>query len=314
MDRKDFIKRSLLLSSALAVGGSYAINKMNTLSDLQRYTDGIPKQARRMPVLFTSHGNPMDIPLSKEERPFWMKLYHLGRDLKENYDVKAALVVSAHWCTNNKTMVNNSVQQKQIYDYYGFPQHFYDPKYHANGAPEVANEIAKLVSTIEETDEWGLDHGAWPMLMHLFPNADVPVFQMSINYNAKPDYHFNLGQQLKSLREKGVLVIGSGSLIHNLGMAMQKMRSGDMSIYGWEPEYDYWLKEQIEKRNVKDLTNYLTSHKLGKLASPTPDHYVPILYSLGMMNAKDRIEFFYEGAPSLPAFSERSFIIRPEHS
>jgi 4,5-DOPA dioxygenase extradiol len=287
---------------------------MNTLSDLQKYSDGIPKQGKKMPILFTSHGNPMDIPLSREDRPFWMKLYHLGKDLKEHYDVKAALVISAHWCTNNITMVNNAVQQEQIYDYYGFPEHFYDPKYYAQGAPKIAEEIASLVTTIKATDDWGLDHGAWPMLMHLFPAADVPVFQMSINYNANPEYHYHLGQQLKALREKGVLVIGSGSLIHNLSLAMKKMRLGDTSIYGWEPEYDHWLKEQIEQRNVRNLTDYHTSHKYGKLASPTPDHYVPILYSLGMMDNNDRIEFFYEGAPSLPAFSERSFILRPEHS
>ncbi|SMG17058.1 dioxygenase family protein [Arenibacter troitsensis] len=314
MNRKDFIKKSILLSGSISLGATYAFNTMNGLEDLKKYTDHLPKQSKKMPVLFTSHGNPMDIPVSKEDRPFWMKLYDLGKELKQNYEVKAALVVSAHWCTNGKTMVNNSLQQKQIYDYYGFPEHYYDPKYSAQGAPDMAKEITKLVTTIEETDEWGLDHGAWPMLMHLFPAADVPVFQMSINYNAQPEYHFNMGQQLKSLREKGVLVIGSGSLIHNLSLVMQKMRTGDRSIFGWETEYDAWLKQQLEARNFKDLTNYLTSHKLGKLAAPTPDHYVPLLYSLGMMDKKDEIDFFYEATPTIPAFSERSFIIEPENS
>jgi len=147
------------------------------------------------------------------------------------------------------------------------------------------------------------------MLMHLFPNANVPVFQMSINYNAAPSYHYELGQQLKSLRDKGVLIIGSGSLIHNLKLVVQKFRTGDMSPFGWEAEYDYWLKKQIEERNFKNLINYTTSHKLGKLASPTPDHYVPVLYSLGLMDKKDNVQFFYEDAPSVPAFSERSFLI-----
>ena len=312
MNRKNFLKHSLIIGGGLSFGGVYAFNHMNKLADLKKYTDLLPKQSKKMPVLFTSHGNPMDIPVGREERAFWMKLYQLGKELKETYEVKAALVVSAHWCTNNQTLVNNSVQQKQIYDYYGFPEHYYDHKYNAHGSPETAKEISKLVTTIEETDEWGLDHGAWPMLMHLFPKADVPVFQMSINYNAQPEYHFNLGRQLKSLREKGVLVIGSGSLIHNLNLVMQKMRSGDRSIFGWEIEYDAWLKQQLESRNFKNLTNYLTSHKLGKMASPTPDHYVPLLYSLGMMDSKDRLEFFYEEAPSIPAFSERSFIITPE--
>lgn len=314
MNRRDFLKQTLILGGALSFGGAYEFNHMNKLTDLQKYADGLPKQSKKMPVLFTSHGNPLDIPVSREERAFWMKLFELGKDLKDTYEVNAALVVSAHWCTNDQTLVNNSLQQKQIYDYYGFPEHYYDPKYNAYGSPEVAKEISKLVTTIEETDEWGLDHGSWPMLMHLFPNADVPVFQMSINYNAKPEYHFSLGQQLKSLREKGVLVIGSGSLIHNLRLVMQKMRAGERSIFGWEVEYDAWLKQQLEARNFKDLTNYLTSHKLGKMASPTPDHYVPLLYSLGMMDSKDQLEFFYEEAPSIPAFSERSFIIKPENA
>ena len=218
-------------------------------------------------------------------------------------------MVSAHWCTTG-TFVNSAPIQNQIYDYYGFPKHFYDPTYNAKGAPEIAKEVSKLIPSILETDEWGLDHGAWPMLMHLFPSADVPVFQMSIDYHAKPEYHYELGKQLKSLREKGVLIIGSGSLIHNIPLAMQKMQNNDMSIYGWESEYDFWLKEQIDRRNFSNLINYQTSHKLGKLAAPTPDHFVPMLYSLGLMDKNEEVSYFYEGTPSIPAFSERSFIIR----
>lgn len=281
---------------------------MNTLGSLRAFTDTLPKQGKRMPVLFTSHGNPMDIPLSKEERPFWNKLFELGKDLQKNFDVKAALVVSAHWCTKG-TFVNVSPDQQQIYDYYGFPDNYYDVYYNAKGSPETAHEVKKIVPTISETTDWGLDHGAWPMLMHLFPNADVPVFQLSIDYHAKPDYHYQLGKQLKSLREKGVLIIGSGSLIHNLQLAGQKMRVNDMTPYGWESEYDFWIKKQIDERNFENIINYKSSHKLGKLAAPTPDHFVPILYSLGMTDNKDEIRYFYEAEPTIPAFSERSFII-----
>lgn len=298
MDRKDFIKTSILGLAA-----------MGTLSSLRAFTDQLPKQGKRMPVLFTSHGNPLDIPVSREERPFWNTLYELGIKLKKEYDVKAAIVVSAHWCTKG-TFVNVSQNQKQIYDYYGFPDNYYDPKYHAKGAPEIAKEVTKIVPSVAETEDWGLDHGAWPMLMHLFPDADIPVFQMSIDYHAKPDYHYELGKQLKSLREKGVLIIGSGSMIHNLQLAGKRMIKGDMNPYGWEAEYDLWLKKQIDQRNFKNLIAYETSHKLGKLASPTPDHYVPVLYSLGMTDTKDNIEHFYGGGETmLPAFSERSFII-----
>lgn len=281
---------------------------MNTLSGLKAFTDTLPRQGKRMPVLFTSHGNPMDIPLSNEQRPFWQTLYELGKDLQKSYDVKAALVFSAHWLTQG-TFVNICSEQKQIYDYYGFPEEYYKVYYHAKGSPEIAHEVKRIIPYVNETTDWGLDHGAWPMLMHLFPKGDIPVFQVSIDYHAKPDYHYELGRQLKSLREKGVLIIGSGSVIHNLQLASQKFRNNDMTPFGWEAEYDGWIKKQIDERNFANIINYEHSHKLGKLAAPTPDHYVPILYSLGMTDNKDDIRYFYEAPPAIPAFSERSFII-----
>ena len=296
MKRKEFITT---LAGAAAMG---------TLSSFKLFTDNLPLQNKIMPVLFTSHGNPMDIPLSEEERPFWKTLSELGKDLQQYFDVKAALVVSAHWLTKG-TYVNISPEQKQIFDYYGFPENYYKVYYSAKGAPDIAREVTKLVPDITETADWGLDHGAWPMLMHLFPDANIPVFQMSIDYYAKPEYHYNLGMQLKTLRQKGVLIIGSGSLIHNLPLAGQKMRQNDMTPYGWEIEYDSWIKKQISERNIDNIINYENSHKLGKLAAPTPDHYVPVLYSLGLLDDKDDLKYFYEAPPALPAFSERSFII-----
>lgn len=296
MDRKQFIQSIL------------EITTMGTLSSFKKFTDELPVQSNRMPVLFTSHGNPMDIPLSREERPFWEALHNLGKSLKNTHEIKAALVVSAHWCTRG-TFVNISPEQQQIYDYYGFPKHYYDPKYRAKGAPEIAHEVKKVIPSVTETTDWGLDHGAWPMLMHLFPEADVPVFQMSISYYASPSYHYELGQQLKSLRDKGVLIIGSGSLIHNLPLAMQRMMTNDMTPYGWEEEYDAWIKKQIDERKFDNIIHYETSHPLGKLAAPTPDHYVPVLYSLGLMDNKDNLEYFFESKTTLPAFSERSFLI-----
>ncbi len=301
--KNEIVQRKEFIHSLLAFGA------MSTLSSFKKFTDTLPVQSAKMPVLFTSHGNPMDIPLSKEERPFWNSLFQLGNQLQSNFEVKAALVVSAHWCTRG-TFVNTSVQQKQIYDYYGFPKNYYDPKYQAVGAPEIAHEVKKIIPSITETTDWGLDHGAWPMLMHLFPKANVPVFQMSIDYYAKPAHHYELGKQLKALREKGVLIIGSGSLIHNLELAIQKFSKNDMNPFGWEAEYDAWIKKQIDERNIANIVNYETSHKLGKLASPTPDHFVPVLYSLGLMDTKDELNYFYESKTNLPAFSERSFIIK----
>ena len=295
MERKDFL-RSVLAFSA-----------MGTLGTFKLFADSLPVQNRKMPVLFTSHGSPMDIPLSRDDRPFWKALYELGKDLQKNYEVKAALVVSAHWCSKG-TFVNISQDQTQIYDYYGFPDEYYKVKYQTHGAPDIAHEVKKLVPSVAETTDWGLDHGAWPMLMHLFPEGNIPVFQMSIDYHAKPDYHYELGKQLKALRQKGVLIIGSGSLIHNLQLAGRKFQQGDMTPFGWEAEYDAWLKKQIDERNFANMINYENSHKLGKLASPTPDHYVPVLYTLGLMDKEDELKYFYESPALLPAFSERSFI------
>lgn len=300
MDRKDFLKLLALTPLSLSA--------MN-LKEFEKYTDTLPSQGKKMPVLFTSHGNPFDIVVPREQSPFWSSLFDLGKDLQKNYDVKAALVVSAHWCTRG-TFVNISPEQKQIYDYYGFPKNYYDVQYHAKGAPDIAHEVKKIAPGVQETTDWGLDHGAWPMLMHLFPNANIPVFQLSIDYYAKPEYHYELGKQLKALREKGVLIIGSGALVHNLRLAGQKMMTNDMTPYGWETEYDAWIKKQIDERKIDNIIHYETSHKLGKLAAPTPDHYVPVLYSLGLMDTKDSIRYFYEGSPKLPAFSERSFIIK----
>ncbi len=281
---------------------------MGSLTSFKNFTDTLPTQSKRMPVLFTSHGSPMDIPLSKAERPFWNALSDLGKGLQHQYEIKAALIVSAHWCTRG-TYVNISPEQTQIYDYYGFPREYYTVKYQANGSPDMAREVTKIIPSVSETTDWGLDHGAWPMLMHLFPGANIPVFQMSIYYDAKPAYHYELGRQLKALREKGVLIIGSGSTVHNLPLAGQRFRSGDMTPFGWEAEYEAWIKKQIDDRQISNIINYETSHKLGKLAAPTPDHFVPILYSLGLLDRNDEVDYFYESAASLPAFSEQSFMI-----
>ena len=281
---------------------------MNTIKNFINFTDKFKSQSQNLPVLFTSHGNPWDIPKSKEERPFWATLYNLGLDLQNSFEINAVLVVSAHWCTKG-TYINSTLEQQQIFDYYGFPKEFYEVFYKAKGNPELANSIAQEIDSIVETEKWGLDHGAWPMLMHLFPKANIPVFQLSIDYYAKPEYHYELGKQLSYLRKKGVLIIGSGSLIHNLKLAGEKMRVNDMTAYGWEDEYDEWIKKQIDERNIANIINYENSHPLGKLAAPTPDHFVPVLYSLGLLSNSDDISYFYEEHPTIPAFSERSFVI-----
>lgn len=293
MERKEFLQSILALTA------------MGTLSSFKNFTDALPSQGKKMPVLFTSHGNPMDIPVSRSERAFWQKLYDLGITLQKSHEVKAALVVSAHWCTKG-TFVNISPEQKQIYDYYGFPEEYYKVYYKAKGSPDIAREVKKIVPSVSETTDWGLDHGAWLMLKHMFPKADVPVFEMSIDYYQSAQYHFDLAKQLKPLRDKGVLVIGSGAVVHNIKEAGKRFFNGNMTPYGWDIEFDKWIKQQLDKRDVQSIVNY-EKQKLGLMAAPTPDHYVPLIYSLALMDENENIEHTFEEL--LPAFSNRGFRI-----
>lgn len=296
MERTTFIK---LLGMGAFGAGTIG------LSGFAKVLDETKPTGQKLPVLFTSHGSPLDIPVPHFGNPFNTYLGNLGKQIREKYEVKAILVVSAHWCTRG-SYVNISPSPKTIYDYYGFPDNYYTIKYPAPGSPELAEEIAEAIKEIKTTTDWGFDHGNWPMLMHLFPDADVPVFQLSIDYYQSAQYHYDLAIQLKEYREKGVLIIGSGALVHNLGLAMAKMQNGDTELYGWEPEFDDWIKNRIDDRDVKALIDY-ENNKLGKLAAPTPDHYVPVIYSMALADDKDEIRHTY--SDMLPGFSNRSFII-----
>ena len=277
------------------------------LSGLARVLDETEQTGQKLPVLFTSHGNPMDIPLPAYGNPFLSYLGDVGKELRKEYEVKVILVVSAHWCTNG-SYVNVWPWPKTIYDYYGFPDNYYTLKYPAPGSPEIAKKIATSVQEINVTTDWGFDHGNWPMLMHLFPDANVPVFQLSIDYYKPAQYHYDLALQFKGYREKGVLIIGSGALVHNLKLAMAKMQKGDSMIYGWEEEFDDWIVQRINNRDIKSLIDY-KKYELGKLAAPTPDHYLPVIYSMALIDNKDEIRHTF--TDMVPGFSNRSFIIEP---
>ncbi len=275
------------------------------VSGLAKVLDEQSETGQKLPVLFTSHGNPMDIPLPAYGNPFLSYLGDLGQKIRKNYEVKTILVISAHWCTNG-SFVNASPWPNTIYDYYGFPDNYYTQKYPAPGNPELANELANSISEINSTTDWGFDHGNWPMLIHLFPEANIPVFQLSIDYHRPPQYHHDLATQLKEYRKKGVLIIGSGALIHNLKLAMSKMQSGDLSLYGWEQEFDEWIKNRIDDRDVKAILDY-QKNKNGLLAAPTPDHFVPLIYSMALIEDGDEIEHTFDDM--LPGFSNRSFVV-----
>jgi 4,5-DOPA dioxygenase extradiol len=293
MNRSSFIK----LVTAIPLSGA-----MMSLRELENISETFGK-TNKLPVLFTSHGNPMDM---LSDTSLFRILQTQGEDIRKNYPLNAVLIISAHWNTKG-TYVNISKFPETIYDFYGFPEAFYKVKYAAPGHPELGKEIASLASDIKTTDtDWGFDHGSWPILRHLFPNADVPIVQMSMDYNQPASYHFELAKKLKGLRERGVLIIGSGSMVHNIPLAMKKFQIGNFTPYGWENEFEASVMKKLEEKDFNALVDY-KKIKNADLAIPTPDHYVPMLYALGVAEASENITSIHQGL--VAAFSDRSFRI-----
>jgi len=261
------------------------------------------RKSLKMPVLFIGHGNPMN---ALYDNSFTQSLTRLGNEFIDKLRPKAILVVSAHWLSDG-TFVNVSPEPEIIYDFSGFPNELFQVKYPASGSPEYAHQVKKLIASVEETEDWGIDHGSWTVLKHMFPKADIPVFQLSIDYEKPLKYHFDLAKQLKPLREKGVLIIGSGNIVHNIRLSFQGVREhGEEFVYDWVVEFDQWVKEKIESRDFKSLINYESAGTIAKLAVPTIDHYVPMLYSLALAGKNENILFTHEevtfGAMSMRCF------------
>lgn len=242
----------------------------------------------KMPVVFIGHGDPMNV---LRDNAFTQSLNALGKDLLPEKP-KAVLCISAHWLTRG-TFINNAATQPTIHDFGGFPPEMYEIQYPAKGHPQIAVEAAELVEKSELTTEWGLDHGAWTVLKHVFPDADVPVFQMSIDYYKPMDYHFSLAAQLKKLRERGVLIVGSGNVVHNLQMSIPRMMEGNDQPFDWAIEFDNQVKNSIANCHWKELATYDNS-SAGKLSVPTPDHYAPLMYTLGVADESDPLSVLYE--------------------
>jgi 4,5-DOPA dioxygenase extradiol len=265
------------------------------LQELKKATDNF-SNVGKMPAFFIGHGNPMNAIL---DNPFTRSLERMGQSVTQKPN--AILVISAHWLTHG-TFVSTSPKPETIYDFGGFPAELYKVSYPSPGAPESASKIMLDIPLIQEDKEWGLDHGAWTILKHMFPKADIPVFEMSIDYGQSMNYHFELAVLLKSLRDKGVLIIGSGNIVHNLSLWFAK---NDELPYDWNIEFDQWVKERINQRDFRSLINYEKHGASAKLAIPTPDHYIPMLYSLALADKKEDIQFTYEevfSAASMRAF------------
>ena len=288
MDRKNFLKTISLFPLATSA---------MKLEQLKNITDSFGN-TNKMPVFFIGHGNPMNAIL---DNPFTRSLTALGKSVKEKPN--AILVISAHWLTQG-TFVSTTNAPETIYDFGGFPAELYKVTYPATGSPEYAKEVMKLIPGVKEDHEWGLDHGAWTVLKHLFPEAKIPVFQLSIDYYKPMQYHFDLAMQLKSLREKGVLIIGSGNIVHNLQLYFSKT---DDKPFDWAVEFDAWSKEKILQHDFQSLIDYEKKGESAKLAVPTVDHYVPMIYSLALSDKNENIDFTYE--ETIGSMSMRTFKI-----
>lgn len=277
MERKQFLKTLSLLP---LTGVAMKLNDLNKLSSGFSQTD-------TMPVLFLGHGSPMN---AIEDNEFTRNF----RDISTRFEKpKAILVVSAHWETKG-TFLTAMEQPETIHDFGGFPRALYEVQYPAPGSPELAQETKQLIQSTEVglTEKWGLDHGAWSVIRHLYPEADIPVVEMSIDYTKGPRYHYELAQELAALRNKGVLIVGSGNLVHNLRMVDWQRMNEIGYGYDWAEEARSKMNEWIMGDNHKDLIDYQKQGTAFNLAIPSPDHYIPLLYSLGLKNSKDEVSLF----------------------
>lgn len=257
------------------------MNPLKSLASLQT-TGGKP-----MPVLFIGHGSPMNGIETNIYSEEWIKL---GKEIPTP---NAVLCVSAHWLTRG-THVTAMEKPKTIHDFGGFPQALFDVQYPAPGDPKLAKETADLIqlTTVGLDHDWGLDHGTWTIVRHMFPEANVPVLQLSIDYYQSPEFHYKLGKELAELRNKGVLIIGSGNMVHNLRMVAWDKQDQAGYAYDWADYINAQFKEKILSGEHQQLINYHLMGDAALKAIPTPDHYYPLLYTLGLQNNKDSIEIF----------------------
>lgn len=272
MDRRNAL-RLLALTPAAAM----------TLRELAHATDAFPSTPA-MPVLFLGHGSPMN---AIEDNPFSRGWQEVGRGLPRP---SAILCISAHWETRG-TFVTGMDKPRTIHDFGGFPQALFDVQYPALGSPELAASTQQAITSahVGVDHAWGLDHGAWSAIIHLFPKADIPVVQLSLDRSLSPAQHYALAGELASLRKKGVLIIGSGNMVHNLGVLdWHNPNSG----YDWAQEASNRMKELIQRGDHAGLVNYSAHGKAFQLSIPTPEHYLPLLYTLALKEEAEPLTLF----------------------
>lgn len=259
-----------------------AAMKLNALGKLT----GDMENTAQMPLLFLGHGSPMN---AIEENEFVKGFREAGKDIPVP---NAILCVSAHWETAG-TFITAMEHPKTIHDFGGFPKELYDVQYPAPGNPQLARETKELIKKTEAglDEKWGLDHGCWSVVKHMYPNANIPVLELSIDYRQTPQYHYELAKELAVLRKKGVLIIGSGNLVHNLRMvAWDKLN--ESYAYDWAAEASDKMKKFITAGNHQELINFRSQGRAFDLAIPTPEHYLPLLYILGLKEENEKLSFF----------------------
>jgi len=281
MDRKKFIQFLSLLGLA---GVTMKLNALNQLHDSLNNTE-------KMPVLFLGHGSPMN---AIEENEFVAGFREAGKSIPKP---AAILCVSAHWETDG-TFVTAMEKPRTIHDFGGFPKALYEVQYPAPGNPELANQASQLVTKTDVglDQRWGLDHGCWSVVKHLYPQADVPVIQLSLDYSKDPQFHYDLAKEISALRRKGILIIGSGNMVHNLRMVAWDRLNDDEYGYDWALEASDKMKQFILNGDHRQLIGYKSQGKAFELAIPTPEHYLPLLYALALKENIDEVKLFNDKA------------------
>jgi 4,5-DOPA dioxygenase extradiol len=242
----------------------------------------------RVPTIFFGHGNPLNALQNNVYTDVWAAV---GNSIEKP---KVILCVSAHWYVPG-TSVTAMAHPRTIHDFGGFPRELYQVQYPAPGSPSLAQRISELLAPtpVALDESWGLDHGTWSVLCHVFPQADVPVVQLSIDETEPPEFHYALGKRLAPLREEGVLVIGSGNLVHNLHTYAWGRHN--VQPFDWAVRFETVARELLTSGNDEPLVNPETLGRDATLSAPTPDHYLPLLYVLGSRHADDPISFPIEG-------------------
>ncbi len=237
---------------------------------------------KKMPALFVGHGSPMNAIEDNEYSRGWKEI------AKKFPRPEAILSVSAHWYTDG-TKVSDAANPETVYDMYGFPDELYKVLYNAPGAPELAHAAKDLIrADVQIDNSWGLDHGTWSVLHRMYPEADIPVFQLSLDSRTSFGAHFDIGREIASLREKGVLILGSGNIVHNLALVKWGMEGG----FPWAVEFDSYIKDKITSRQYEDVISYGNAGKSSEMAFFTPEHFYPLLYVLGASSPEDRLTIF----------------------